>query len=155
MTCRHVLELVEPIAAGDVHPDAAVRAHLESCPSCASALAAARRIETLLADRPAPEAPARFAAAVHQRIRRDRWQTEQHVDRIFNVAIGVAALLVIAGGAFLLNFTAVLESRDVLVEALAQVSQTAVRDIQPWIGTYVAATALLITGLGMWWWAEA
>src|SRR5687768_592753 len=95
MTCRAVTEQVEAIAAGDLDPSPDLVAHIETCPRCASALADARRIETLLATRPAPAAPPQFAVAVQQRIRRERWQTEEQVDRIFNVAIGSAAALIL------------------------------------------------------------
>ncbi len=54
MTCSQVLELVEAIASGDAAVDDVVRDHLETCPRCASALAAARRLEAMLAARPAP-----------------------------------------------------------------------------------------------------
>ena len=74
MTCRDVLESIEPIVAGEVAPDPAIRAHIESCPRCAAEIASARRIEALLASRSAPPAPARFTASVLQRIRRDEWR---------------------------------------------------------------------------------
>ena len=39
MQCADVLDLVEPIAAGDLLPDERVREHLHSCSACAGALA--------------------------------------------------------------------------------------------------------------------
>src|SRR5215212_7843703 len=99
MQCSEVLELIEPIAAGDLLPDGRVRDHLESCPRCAGALASARRVEALLKGMEFPTPPAAFVQAVLQRIRRDRWQSEQNVDRLFNVAI-VAAIVLIAAGVF-------------------------------------------------------
>ena len=45
MSCSDVLELIEPIAAGDLRADEAVRAHLQSCVTCAAALASAQRLE--------------------------------------------------------------------------------------------------------------
>lgn len=51
LTCAEALDLVEPIAAGDCEVNDAARAHFETCPRCASALASARRIETALARR--------------------------------------------------------------------------------------------------------
>ena len=41
MLCKDASELIEPIASGDLQPDAAARAHFETCPRCASALATA------------------------------------------------------------------------------------------------------------------
>ncbi len=60
MTCRDVIDQVEAFAAGDQQPDEAARAHLETCPRCASALADARRIETFLMAWPAPRGPGPF-----------------------------------------------------------------------------------------------
>ena len=155
MTCDAVLDLVEPIAAGDLSPDLQARAHLETCPRCAAALATAHRIESYLATRPAPEAPPRFEAAVQQRIRRERWQTEQHVDRLFNVAIAAAALLLVAGGALMLNIDAVFGSVTLFGDVVRAAGADMVVATTPWLGTYVTATALLLSALGMWWWAES
>ena len=88
MTCREVQESIEAIAAGDEPATGAFRAHVETCARCAAALATARRIEESLAARPAPAAPARFAATVVARIRREHWRAEQQVDRMFNIAVG-------------------------------------------------------------------
>src|SRR6185503_14608042 len=90
MTCREVADLIEPIAAGELEPDAAVRAHLETCPSCARVLATARRLEAALVAHQPPPVPDRFVSAVLQRVRRERWRMERNVDLIFNVAIFVA-----------------------------------------------------------------
>ena len=57
LTCEDALDLVEPVAAGDLEVDAALRAHFETCPRCASALASARRIEAALSAQDAPPAP--------------------------------------------------------------------------------------------------
>lgn len=154
MTCHQVLDIVEEIAGGDRQVDESTRVHLETCPRCASALATARRIETFLSTRPAPEAPVRFTAAVQQRIRRERWTQEQQVDRIFNVAIGVAALLVIAGGAFAFNAAAILAAASGISVGLETMGAELVRNAQPFLATYAAATGLLVSGLFMWWWAE-
>ena len=106
MSCRDVLDLIEPIAAGDLHADDAVRAHLQTCPPCAAALASARRLESALKGMDVPPAPPAFTATVLQRIRRDHWQSEQHVDRLFNLAIVAAVLLMVGGVAAMLNVDA-------------------------------------------------
>ena len=108
MTCKEALELVEPIAAADIAVDAIARAHFETCPGCAAVLASARRVEMMLAGREVPLAPPGFTPAVMQRLRRQRWRSEQRVDYLFNAAIAVA-LLLIAGGIFaLMNISGVM-----------------------------------------------
>jgi len=108
MSCSDVLDLIEPIAAGELGADEAVRAHLQSCVTCAAALASAQRLESALKGMEIPPAPATFAATVMQRIRRDRWQSEQNVDRLFNLAIVAAVLLMIGGVAAMLNIDGLL-----------------------------------------------
>ncbi len=154
MTCRDALHLVEAIAAGDLEVEDSVRAHFESCPACASALAAARRIERALQARPALPAPPRFTANVLGRIRTDRWRSEQRVDRIFNIAIVVASLSVVAGLAALANVGAVLSVGGWIWGALAELSGQLVQQAAPALLSYVAAAFLLMSTLAMWWWAE-
>ena len=121
MTCKDVIDAVEAIAAGDLEPGDELRAHLESCPGCASVLASARRLETALARREAPQAPQRFAAVVLQRVRREQWRAEQRVDRLFNVAM-VVALVVVAGGAVaLMNLSGILAGASQILTVLANV----------------------------------
>ena len=110
MDCRHVLELVEALASGDEPVTDAVRAHLESCPSCAAALASASRIEALLSAREAPPPPARFTASVLQRLRRERWTAEQRVDRLFNAAIVFGFAVIVAGIGALMNLSGLLSA---------------------------------------------
>ena len=154
MECADVLDLVEPIAAGDLPPDERVREHLHSCPACAGALASAQRLETLLKGMEIPAAPAAFASQVLQRIRRDRWRSEQNVDRLFNVAI-VAAVILIAGGLLaLLNVGTVMSLIGSVWTLVKEGSRETVRTAVPTVVTYVAAAGLLASALGMWAWAE-
>jgi anti-sigma factor RsiW len=154
VTCRDVLSFVEAIAAGDLEVEESVRAHFESCPRCAAELASARRVEALLHARVPPEAPARFSPTVLARIRSDRWQSEQRVDRIFNSAIGVAVLLVIGSLAAMTNVSGVLAAGAWVWSTMVQISREAVQEAQPVLLTYVAAAGLLMSTLAMWWWAE-
>ena len=154
LTCNDVLPLVEPMAGGELEVDADARAHFESCPRCASALASARRIEAALASRPSPAAPARFTGAVLQRIRRERWQSEQNVDRLFNIAIVVALLLVGGGLAALFNVDALLAGAAAAWGMLAAVSGEAVTRAVPSLSTYIASAGLFLSALVTWWWAE-
>jgi anti-sigma factor RsiW len=154
MTCQDTLELVEEIAAEEITATVEIRAHFETCPRCASALATARRIEAALAARPAPVAPAGFTAAVVSKIRSDRWRAEQHVDRLFNLAM-VAGMLLIVGSVLALTnlgvvIAAAAKGGELLGTAAGQLAERAV----PALRTYIAAAGLLISALGMWWWAE-
>jgi hypothetical protein len=79
MICRDVVHLVGAIATGDLEVGADVREHLESCPPCATAI----------------------ASAVHARERSERWTSEQRLDRIFNLTIAVALLVIVGGVAAL------------------------------------------------------
>ena len=154
MTCRDAVELVEAIAADDRAVDAELRAHFETCPRCSAALATARRVEAALAGLPAPAAPPRFTAAVLARIRRERWRSEQHVDRLFNAAIAVAVLL-IAGGVFaLLNLAGLMNVAAGGLEVASTAARQLAGHAAPVIETYVAGAALLASAVVMWWWAE-
>jgi anti-sigma factor RsiW len=154
MTCHDVLELVEPIAAGDAPVSDEVRRHFETCPACAAALAQARRVEAALARREAPLAPARFVSAVQQAIRRERWRSEQQVDRVFNLAIAVAVILVVGGLVAVMNVASVLAIAGGAWEVAASLSGQMAGQAVPTLNTYVAAAALLISALAMWWWAD-
>jgi anti-sigma factor RsiW len=154
VTCTDAVNLVEAIAAGDFEVDASLRSHFETCPRCAAALASARRVEEGLRTRPAVQPPARFTDTVVGRIRKERWQSEQRVDRLFNVAIVVAVLLV-AGSIFAMtNVGAVLGAAGSVWGLLASASGRTVDLAAPTLLTYIAAACLLMSALGMWWWAD-
>jgi anti-sigma factor RsiW len=154
MMCRDVADLIEPIAAGELEPAPEVRAHFETCPSCALMLATARRLEAaFLASQP-PPVPDRFVAAVLQRARRERWRRERNVDLLFNVAIVVALLIVVGGVLALVDVSGVAAASSDAWAQLSAVSTQLARQMAPAINTYIAAAGLLLTALGMWWWAE-
>lgn len=154
MTCRDVLDRVDAVAAGDEPATAELREHLEGCVSCAAALAGARRIETMLAERPAPPAPASFAAAVQSRIREARWRSEQHVDHLFNAALVVAVMGIVLGGFALFNINAITAAFAGGLALLQQASGPVVVQAVPRIATYLGAAGFLATALFVWWWAE-
>ena len=154
MTCTDALHIVEAIAGGDLDVDENVRAHFETCPRCASALASARRIEAALQARPKPQAPARFTQTVLTRIRRERWQSEERVDRVFNVAIAVAVLLVVGSIMALTNVGAVIGAAGSLWGVIAAVAGQTLEAAVPALLTYIGAAGLLMSALGMWWWAD-
>ena len=154
MFCDEVLELIEAIAAGDLTADARVTAHVQSCAGCAAALAAARRVDDLLKQRTTPAAPAQFTTRIMGRIRRDRWRRDQFLDLGFNFVVGVA-LLVLVGGFWLLLSQSGLggisqDAASVLGSAAANLIQRAA----PSLPLYLAASAIVATALGVWWWAE-
>ncbi len=154
MTCKDVADFIEPIAAGEIQPTSDVRAHLETCPSCAAALASARRLEAILASTAPPPVPDRFVASVLQRVRRERWRMEQNVDRLFNAAM-IAALVIVAVGVFgLMNLSGVVAASDGAWATLQTLSSQLGQRMLPVVDTYIAAAGLLLTALGMWWWAE-
>jgi predicted anti-sigma-YlaC factor YlaD len=154
MNCSDVLDLVEPIAAGDLVPDERVREHLHSCPRCAGALASAQRLEAQLQSMEFPAAPLAFATRVLQRIRRDRWQSEQNVDRLFNVAIVAAVILIVGGLVAMLNVDTVISLTGSVWAVVKEGSRATARTAAPTFGTYIAAAGLLASALGMWAWAE-
>jgi anti-sigma factor RsiW len=154
VTCDEIRLLVEAIAAGDRDVDGEIRAHLESCPACAAQLASAQRIEMLLRARPVPAPPDTFTATVVSRIRTERWEHEQHVDRIFNITIAVAIALVVGGVAALTNIDAVVSLAARIGGLLAQTSGRMAAQAAPTVLTYVGAVSLLMSTLVMWWWAD-
>jgi anti-sigma factor RsiW len=154
MLCKDALLLVEPIAAGDMQLDGDTRSHFETCPGCAGALASARKLESALKAVEVPPAPERFTVGVLQRIRRDRWRSEQQVDWLFNVAIAAAVLLVAAGIAAMLNVDGVMSLASAAWLLVKESARDTMKDAAPTVVTYAAAAGLLASALGMWWWAE-
>jgi anti-sigma factor RsiW len=154
VTCRDTVHLIEAIAAGDLVVADDVRAHFETCPTCAAALASARRVDALLRARGAAEPPPEFASAVLARIRADRWQSEQRVDRIFNVAIVIALALIVGSLAAITNVSGVLAGSTWVWRAVADASTRMLESAVPALATYVAAVGVLMSALLMWWWAE-
>jgi anti-sigma factor RsiW len=154
MTCTDALDLVEAIAAADMALTDDARDHFETCPRCSAALASARRIEALLAAREAPQAPPRFTSHVLARIRRERWRSEQAVDRLFNFAIVAAVILMAGGVAAVINLSGVMTAATAIWEMLALATSGAMQKSGPSLGTYVGAIGLFVSALAMWWWAE-
>jgi anti-sigma factor RsiW len=152
--CAELGDRIEAIAAGDQPLEGEPRLHIESCPSCAAALATARRIDRYLAARSTPPAPANFTSSILSRIRREQWRSEERVDRLFNVAMVCAVTLVVVGAAFLFNMSAVVDLATGASRLLSTAGEEALRRAAPMMGTYVAGTALLLTALAMWWWAD-
>jgi anti-sigma factor RsiW len=150
MSCQEVEAQIEALAGGEP-ASPPVRAHLDACPGCASALDRARRIDRLLQSREVPRAPAGFTAAVIARLSRERWQSEQVLDWGFNIAIASGLLLMIAGGWLLLNLSGLTE---VTVEALGASREVLLSQLRQTLPTYGSALLLVVATLGVWWWAD-
>ena len=155
MTCAQVDDEIEAVVGGDLPASEAFRTHVEGCVRCAAALASARRVEAMLAERPAPPAPPRFTAAVASRIRSERWKAEQQVDRVFNAILVLALLIVVGGIAAVLNVTAVTTAAANAAGFLARSAEPhSTAAAPPSLLTYVVGTAFFGTALAAWWWAE-
>ena len=154
MFCDQVVELLEPIAAGDLVPDEGIARHLASCVHCAEALAGARRVDQLLRARTVPAPSTQFTARTLARIRRDRWRREQFFDAGFNVAtVTVIGGVVLAVWMIIDRSGLSAISRD-LLDLFGTEIVTVARQMAPTVSLYASATVLLATALAIWWWAE-
>ena len=154
MFCDEVLELVEAIAAGDLTPDPRVMTHVQSCAGCAAALAAARRVDGLLKQRTAPGAPPQFTTRIMGRIRRDRWRRDQFLDLGFNLTVGVVLLFVLTGFWALLSQSGLGGISHDAANILGSAASDLMHRAAPSLPLYLAASAIVATALGVWWWAE-
>jgi anti-sigma factor RsiW len=154
MFCDEALDSVEPIAAGERLPDGRVAAHLATCPNCALALEQARQLEATLRRREAPLAPAQFTSRTLAKIRRARWRTDQFLDVGFNVAIAAVVVAVVGGIWLVLHRTGLAAVSNDAVDIFGSVLVTFARRVTPSLPLYLGATAVLVTALGIWWWAE-
>ncbi len=154
MFCDEVLELIEPIAAGDVTPEGRIAAHLASCRDCRAALEDARRVDALLRARAPAPAPANFTARTMSRLRRERWRNEKAVDLGFNVALAAAAIAVVTGGWLLLRLSGFNVVGGDAIGLLGQGASALMRRMSPSVPAYLGGGVLLAAALGIWWWAE-
>jgi len=154
MFCDEALDAVEAIAAGDVMPDGRVASHVATCQNCALALGRARQIEAALRQREAPAAPAQFTSRTLARIRRARWRSDQFLDAGFNLAIGAVVLAVVGGVWMLLHRTGLDAVSSDAVNIFASGFVSLARRVAPSLPLYAGAAALLVSALGIWWWAE-
>jgi anti-sigma factor RsiW len=154
MTCREVEDRIEAVAAGDEPATDELRAHVEGCIRCAAAFATARRIEEVLRARQAPAVPARFTATVLSRVRRERWQSEQNVDRLFNAALVVGVLAVVGGIVALFNLGGVISTVGGAAQAIGRLAVESSQQAAPAVSSYLLGGALLGVTLFAWWFAE-
>ena len=154
MFCDEVLEVLEPIAAGDLMPDARTGAHLASCADCRAALGRAREIERMLQVRTAPAPPAQFTARTLAGIRRDRWRRDQVLDAGFNIAVASLVLAAVGGVWLVMNRSGIVTVSNDAVALIEMFIATFVARVAPELPLYAAAMALLAATVGVWWWAE-
>jgi len=154
MFCDEALELLEPIAAGDLILDARIAAHVASCANCRAALDRAREVERILQARTAPAPPAQFTSRTLARIRRDRWRRDQVLDAGFNIAVASLVLAAIASVWLIMNRSGIVTFSNDAVALIEMYIGTFVARVAPELPLYAAATALLAATVGVWWWAE-
>jgi predicted anti-sigma-YlaC factor YlaD len=154
MFCDEALDAVEAIAAGELTPEGRISEHYATCPNCASALDSARALERMLSERGVPEPPPQFTTRTLARVRRARWRSEQYVDLGFNVAIGVILLAILGALWLLLRRTGLAAVGGDALDVFGRGLVTLAQRIAPSLPLYGGATALLVTALAIWWWAE-
>jgi hypothetical protein len=154
MFCDEALDTVEAIAAGEVMPDGRVASHLASCPNCALALEQARQLEASLRRREVPAPPTQFTSRTLARIRRARWRTDQFLDVGFNVAIGLIVVALLGGVWMLLHRTGLASVSGDAVDVFGRGFVELAKRVAPSLPLYGGAAALLVSALGIWWWAE-
>jgi len=155
MICHEAQELIEAIAAADIEAPPAFTAHVARCPACAFALALARDVERTLSTQAEAPAPPDFARMVAGAIRRRRWEYDEHLDRAFNVAIGVGISLIVVAIVGLLNVSALAQLLIAAGDAVAALPRQTppLAEVPPLRMTGVGM-AVVITGIAVWWWAE-
>lgn len=154
MFCDQALDAVEAIAAGETTPDVRLTEHYASCPNCAAALKSARELEHLLLARSTPQPPPQFTTRTMARVRRARWRSEQVLDAGFNVLVIIVVASVVIGIWMALHRTGMTAVSNDAFGIMGRGMSTLTHRIAPSLPLYAGASALLLTALGIWWWAE-
>ena len=154
MFCDEVLDAIESIAAGELKPGERVASHLASCPNCAAALDGARHVERMLQIREVPKVSSQFTARTMARVRRERWRREQFVDAGFNLALVVLIAAIVGVVWMILNRSGLVVVGTDAVNLLGFGFAALARRVAPSLPLYLGATALLLSALALWWWAE-
>jgi hypothetical protein len=108
----------------------------------------------MLRARPVPRPPQQFTIRTMARIRRARWRSDQFLDAGFNVAVALVTLGVIATVWLLVDRSGVTAVSSDLLTLIAGGAVTLAHRIAPAISLYLAAAALVLSALTIWWWAE-
>ena len=101
-----------------------------------------------------PYTPPQFTARTMATLRRRRWQSEQFLDVGFNVALGIVALVVGAGIWMFVNRSGLGSVSNDAANVITASAVSLAHRIAPSVPLYAGATALVVTALGVWWWAE-
>ena len=154
MFCDETLDAIEAIAARELTPEGRVAQHLATCRQCAAALESARRLERMLETRPVPQPTPQFTTRTMARIRRARWRSDQFLDVGFNVAIAFVLIGVGASIWVLLARTGLIAVSGDTITLIESGASALAQRVAPSLPVYGAATALVVTALAIWWWAE-
>ena len=154
MFCDETLDAIEAIAAGELTAEGRVASHLATCRHCAAALDSARRLDRMLAARPVPRPPQQFTIRTMTRIRRARWRSDQFLDAGFNVAIALIVIGIMGAGWLLLDRSGLTVVSGDLIALIESGGVALAQRVAPSVPAYVTAAALVVTALGIWWWAE-
>lgn len=154
MRCEGADRLIEAFVSGDeIANDEFVR-HVESCQRCTAAIEMARTVDRLLATPPPTLPPSGFSRSVVERLRADRWRAERTLDLGFNLAIAAGLLVVIGGVWLLLNVSGLNAVTQDVARIFADGMTSVAARVVTGLPTYSAAAGLVMTALGVWWWAE-
>ncbi len=153
MDCDARRDELDEVAAG-APASAGWQAHLDTCADCRAELALARRVERVLATWPTPMPPVYFASTVAAVARRETWRQEQVVDWGFNLALGVGLAAIVAGLGAMVWMVGASAAGDGASQAAANAVGALVATARTEASVVGAATVLLVTAVGAWWWAE-
>ncbi len=101
-----------------------------------------------------PVAPAQFTSRTLARIRRARWRTDQFLDVGFNLAIATIVFAVVGGVWMLLHRSGLASVSTDAVNVFGGGFVSLAKRVAPALPLYAGAAALLVSALGIWWWAE-
>lgn len=154
MRCEEADRLIEAFVGGDDLADDELVRHVDACQRCTAAIEMARAVERFLAAQPVTPPPSGFARTVVERLRTDRWRAERNLDLGFNLAIAAGLLVVVGGVWLLLNVSGLTAVAQDLTMIFADGMTTLAARVVTGLPTYTAAAGLVMTALGVWWWAE-
>jgi hypothetical protein len=99
-------------------------------------------------------APPRFAEAIAAQVRQKRWESEQALDRWFNLIVVACALMAAVGLWLLANISGVAAVGADTGRLMRDGAELAVARLARDLPTYVAATGILLSTVAIWLWAE-